>query len=58
MVLDPAMQDWRTVLGRNGVRSRDRLDYMGGIERGKRNPSLMVMARIAEALRAFDETSL
>jgi transcriptional regulator with XRE-family HTH domain len=24
--------------------------YMGGIERGNRNPSLMVMARIAEAL--------
>jgi transcriptional regulator with XRE-family HTH domain len=26
------------------------LTYMGGIERGKRNPSLMVMARIAESL--------
>ena len=26
------------------------LTYMGGIERGKRNPSLLVMARIAEAL--------
>lgn len=26
------------------------LTYVGGIERGKRNPSLMVMARIAEAL--------
>ena len=26
------------------------LTYMGGIERGKRNPSLMVMARIADAL--------
>lgn len=26
------------------------LTYVGGIERGKRNPSLAVMARIAEAL--------
>ncbi|MEH2565130.1 transcriptional regulator with XRE-family HTH domain [Bradyrhizobium sp. AZCC 2289] len=28
------------------------LTYMGGIERGKRNPSLLVMARIAKALSA------
>ena len=28
------------------------LTYVGGIERGKRNPSLLVMARIAEALSA------
>jgi transcriptional regulator with XRE-family HTH domain len=26
------------------------LTYVGGIERGKRNPSLLVMCRIAEAL--------
>jgi transcriptional regulator with XRE-family HTH domain len=26
------------------------LTYMGGIERGRRNPSLLVMARIADAL--------
>lgn len=26
------------------------LTYVGGIERGKRNPSLLAMARIAEAL--------
>jgi len=26
------------------------LTYLGGIERGKRNPSLLVMVRIAEAL--------
>jgi hypothetical protein len=25
------------------------LTYMGGIERGRRNPSLLVMARIAKA---------
>jgi transcriptional regulator with XRE-family HTH domain len=37
------------------------LTYVGGIERGKRNPSLMVMARIAEcpvspASEAFEST--
>lgn len=26
------------------------LTYLGGIERGKRNPSLLVMVRVAEAL--------
>lgn len=26
------------------------LTYVGGIERGRRNPSLLVMARIAQAL--------
>ena len=26
------------------------LTYVGGIERGRRNPSLLVMARIADAL--------
>lgn len=26
------------------------LTYLGGIERGRRNPSLLVMARIANAL--------
>jgi len=59
------MQDWRAILGRNVHRLRRRkgmtqeelafeaeidLTYMGGIERGKRNPSLLVMARIAKAL--------
>jgi transcriptional regulator with XRE-family HTH domain len=65
MVLDPAMQDLRVVFGRNvrKVRQQRRmtqemlafeakidLTYVGGIERGKRNPSLSVMARIAAAL--------
>jgi len=65
MVPHPAMQDWRRILGRNVKRLRDEkkltqeqlafeaeidLTYMGGIERGKRNPSLLVMARIAKAL--------
>jgi transcriptional regulator with XRE-family HTH domain len=59
------MRDWRAILGRNVYRLRRRkgmtqeelafeaeidLTYMGGIERGKRNPSLLVMARIARAL--------
>jgi transcriptional regulator with XRE-family HTH domain len=59
------MQDWRAILGKNIRRLRRQrgltqeqlafeaeidLTYMGGIERGERNPSLLVMARIAEAL--------
>jgi transcriptional regulator with XRE-family HTH domain len=59
------MRDWRAIVGRNVRRLRKQkgltqeelafeakidLTYMGGIERGKRNPSLIVMARIAEAL--------
>jgi transcriptional regulator with XRE-family HTH domain len=59
------MQDWRAILGKNVHRLRLQksmtqeelafeaeidLTYMGGIERGKRNPSLLVMARIAQAL--------
>jgi transcriptional regulator with XRE-family HTH domain len=59
------MRDWPATLGKNVRRLRQQkgltqeelafeseidLTYMGGIERGKRNPSLLVMARIAEAL--------
>ena len=59
------MQDWRQIFGRNVRRLRQKrgltqeelafeaeidLTYMGGIERGKRNPSLLVMGRIAHAL--------
>jgi transcriptional regulator with XRE-family HTH domain len=59
------MQDWRSILGRNVRKIRQQrrmtqeklafeaeidLTYVGGIERGKRNPSLLVMARIAGAL--------
>ncbi|WP_197086823.1 helix-turn-helix transcriptional regulator [Bradyrhizobium sp. LTSPM299] len=62
---DPAMQDWCAIVGKNVRRLRKQrgmtqeelafeseidLTYVGGIERGKRNPSLLVMARIAEAL--------
>lgn len=58
-------QNWQAILGRNVRRLRQQrqmtqeelafdaeidLTYLGGIERGKRNPSLSVMARVAEAL--------
>lgn len=61
------MRDWKAIVGRNVRRLRQQkkltqeevafeakidLTYMGGIERGKRNPSLLVMARIAKALGA------
>jgi len=57
--------DWRRVVGANvrrlrrakgltqeevAFRSEIDLAYLGGIERGRRNPSLLVMARIARAL--------
>jgi len=59
------MDDWRVLLGKNvrrlrlqrglsqeklAVDSNIDLTYLGGIERGRRNPSLMVMVRIATAL--------
>lgn len=59
------MRDWRKLFGQNVRRVRQQrrltqeelafeaeidLTYVGGIERGKRNPSLIVMARIADAL--------
>jgi transcriptional regulator with XRE-family HTH domain len=57
--------NWKALIGGNirGLRcakgltqeqlafeARIDLTYLGGIERGKRNPSLMVMVRIANAL--------
>lgn len=57
--------DWRAIVGNNIRKIRKRrglsqealaldaeidLTYLGGIERGKRNPSLLVMVRIAERL--------
>ncbi|WP_244548809.1 helix-turn-helix domain-containing protein [Bradyrhizobium canariense] len=65
MTLNPAMRDWPVVFGKNVRKFRQQrgltqeqlafeaeidLTYVGGIERGKRNPSLVVMARIADAL--------
>jgi transcriptional regulator with XRE-family HTH domain len=59
--------DWRVVVGRNVRMLRQSrgltqeqlafeaeidLTYVGGIERGRRNPSLLVMIRIADALQA------
>jgi transcriptional regulator with XRE-family HTH domain len=59
------MDDWRAIVGKNVRRFRQRaqltqeqlafaaeidLTYVGGIERGKRNPSVLVLARIAAAL--------
>jgi transcriptional regulator with XRE-family HTH domain len=61
------MKDLRAIFGSNVRRARLQkgltqeelafraeidLTYIGGIERGKRNPSLLVMGRIAEALSA------
>ena len=61
----PAMQDLRLILAKNikklrkargltqeqlAFESEIDLTYMGAIERSKRNPSLLVMGRIAEAL--------
>jgi transcriptional regulator with XRE-family HTH domain len=59
------MKDWRSIVGAN-VRSLRQsagltqeqlafeagidLTYVGGIERGRRNPSLLVMVSIADAL--------
>jgi transcriptional regulator with XRE-family HTH domain len=57
--------DWRAVVGSNVRRLRQArsltqeqlafeaqidLTYVGGIERGRRNPSLLVLVRIAAAL--------
>ena len=59
------MDDWRGIVGMNVRRFRQRaqmtqeqlafaaeidLTYVGGIERGKRNPSVLVLVRIASAL--------
>jgi len=61
------MQDWRHIVGANiGRLRRDQgltqeklafkagidLTYMGGIERGRRNPTLLILVRIAEGLGA------
>lgn len=65
MIATPAMVDWRKIVGSNvralrvakGMTQEQLafeadldLTYVGGIERGKRNPSLLVMARLADAL--------
>lgn len=57
--------DWRVILGGNIRKLRKRrglsqeelaldagidVTYLGGIERGRRNPSLLVIARLADVL--------
>ena len=59
------MQDWRVIVGNNirklridagltqeelAFESHIDLTYLGGIERGRRNPSLLVLVRISESL--------
>lgn len=60
------MQDWQAIVGKNVRTLRQQkqltqeqlafeaeidLTYVGGIERGRRNPSLLVLVRISEALK-------
>jgi transcriptional regulator with XRE-family HTH domain len=67
------VDDWREIVGRNVRRLRLSagitqeqlagaaeidLTYVGGIERGKRNPSVIVLARIADALATEPATLL
>lgn len=67
------MEDWRGIVGGNvrGLRQKAGLTqeqlafeadidltYVGGIERGRRNPSLLVMVRIAEALKVDPQALL
>ncbi len=59
------MNDWKIIVGNNvreyrlaagltqeklAFEAQIDLTYVGGIKRGKRNPSVLVLARIAEAL--------
>lgn len=65
--------EWRAVVGENVRRMRLEqgmsqeklafeaeidLTYLGGIERGRRNPSLLVLARIADALECHPKDLL
>lgn len=67
------MKDWRSIVGGNVRRQRRiagltqeqlafeadiDLTYVGGIERGRRNPSLLVIVRIADALKVKPDSLL
>ncbi|MBK9009420.1 helix-turn-helix transcriptional regulator [Novosphingobium sp.] len=67
------MSDWRAIVGMNVRKHRQRagltqeqlafaseidLTYVGGIERGRRNPSVLVLVRIAQALEIEPATLL
>jgi transcriptional regulator with XRE-family HTH domain len=67
------MHEWRSIVGGNVRRLRQiagltqeqlafeasiDLTYVGGIERGRRNPSLLVMVRIADALKVEPKSLL
>lgn len=67
------MLDWRSIVGKNVRQLRQGrgltqeqlafeadldLTYVGGIERGKRNPSLLVMVRLADALGVLPDDLL
>lgn len=67
------MEDWRVIVGANVRRLRQSagltqeqlafeanidLTYVGGIERGRRNPSLLIMVRISEALKVHPQALL
>ena len=67
------MEDWRAIVGQNvrfhrqaakltqeqlAFASEIDLTYVGGIERGKRNPTVIILARIAQALGVEPATLL
>lgn len=60
------MLDWREIVGRNVLKARHAagltqeqlaleagldLTYVGGIERGRRNPTVLVLVKLARPLR-------
>lgn len=65
MAFLPAVLNWRAIVGANvrsarqaagltqeqvALEAKIDLTYMGGIERGRRNPTVLVLVRLADAL--------